>query len=150
VSQLEALSDLYKRPLVTFFLPSPPTEPPLPRDFRVLPSQEARTLSKKVLVAIRTARRVQRLYAHLRGGPVAPAAHALNQYGAPFVSMVLEAHARNLLTTSDVASYLLLKVKHLSQLQRLLAGQRGQHYGIQWMTLPQMFVNEGWRFSPAP
>lgn len=25
-----------------------------------------------------------------------------------------------------------------------------QHYGIQWMTLPQMFVNEGWRFSPAP
>jgi hypothetical protein len=36
--------------------------------------------------------------------------------------MVLEAHARNLLTTSDVASYLSLKVKHLSQLQRLLAG----------------------------
>lgn len=65
VTQLEALSDLYKRPLVTFFLASPPEEPPLPRDFRVLPSAEARALSKKVRLGMRMARRTQRLYVEL-------------------------------------------------------------------------------------
>ena len=62
VSQLERLSDLYKRPLATFFLPSPPTEAPLPKDFRVLPSGRPTSLTSKVRFAIRTARRTQRLY----------------------------------------------------------------------------------------
>lgn len=63
--QLEALSDLYKRPLAIFFLPAPPQEPPLPSDYRVLPTEEPRTISRKVRLAIRTARRAQRLYAEL-------------------------------------------------------------------------------------
>lgn len=67
VRQLETLSDLYKRPLATFFLPEPPVEPPPPTDFRMLPSDKARTLSKKVRLAMRKARRTQRLYSHLSG-----------------------------------------------------------------------------------
>ncbi|MBI4589789.1 MAG: ImmA/IrrE family metallo-endopeptidase [Candidatus Rokubacteria bacterium] len=65
VRQLETLSDIYKRPLATFFLPEPPVEPPPPTDFRMLPSDRARTLSKKVRLAMRKARRTQRLYTQL-------------------------------------------------------------------------------------
>lgn len=65
VRQLETLSDLYKRPVAAFFLPSPPSEPPPPTDFRVLPGNEPRTLSKKVRLAMRKARRTQRIYADL-------------------------------------------------------------------------------------
>jgi Zn-dependent peptidase ImmA (M78 family) len=65
VRQLEALADLYKRPLAAFFLPTRPEEPSLPTDFRMLPSEEDRVLSKKVRLAMRTARRTQRLYAEL-------------------------------------------------------------------------------------
>lgn len=65
VRQLETLSDLYKRPLATFFLPEPPVEPPPPTDFRMLPSDKPRTLSKKVRLAMRKARRTQRLYTQL-------------------------------------------------------------------------------------
>lgn len=67
VRQLETLSDIYKRPLAAFFLPAPPTEPPPPTDFRVLASEEQRPLTKKVLLAIRRARRTQRLFAELSG-----------------------------------------------------------------------------------
>ena len=65
VRQLETLSDLYKRPLAAFFLPFPPAEPPPPTDFRVLPGDERRTLSKRLRLAMRKARRTQRLYAEL-------------------------------------------------------------------------------------
>jgi Zn-dependent peptidase ImmA (M78 family)/transcriptional regulator with XRE-family HTH domain len=65
VSQLEKLSDLYKRPLAAFFLPAPPQEPPLPTDFRVLPSDEPRKLSRRVRLAMRRARRIQRIYGEL-------------------------------------------------------------------------------------
>src|SRR5260370_5598684 len=62
VSQLEALSDLYKRPLATFFLSSRPHEPPPPQDFRLLSRDQVRTLSKKTRLAMRAARRAQRIY----------------------------------------------------------------------------------------
>lgn len=65
VSQLETLSDIYKRPLATFFLSSPPKEPPAPRDFRLLARDQGRTLSKKTRLAMRAARRAQRIYATL-------------------------------------------------------------------------------------
>lgn len=65
VTQLEALSDIYKRPLVTFFLSSRPQEPPPPRDFRLLGRDQARMLSKKTRLAMRAARRAQRIYALL-------------------------------------------------------------------------------------
>ena len=61
VSQLETLSDLYKRPLAAFFLPAPPQEPPLPTDFRVLPGDEPHSLSRRVRLAMRRARRIQRI-----------------------------------------------------------------------------------------
>lgn len=92
VRQLETLSDLYKRPLAAFFLPTPPAEPPAPKDFRMLPGDQPRTLSKKVRLAIRRARRVQRLWAELAdatgvkrrqrlpriAAPTNPETHALN------------------------------------------------------------------------
>lgn len=62
VSQLETLSDIYKRPLATFFLSSPPQEPSPPRDFRLLARDQGRTLSKKTRLAMRAARRAQRIY----------------------------------------------------------------------------------------
>jgi len=65
VRQLETLSDLYKRPLASFFLPTPPIEPPPPNDFRDLPGDKPRMLSKKVRLAMRKARRTQRLYVEL-------------------------------------------------------------------------------------
>jgi len=62
LSQLEKLAeDVYKRPLAVFFLPRPPEEPPLPRDFRVLPSGAKPPLSPRTLLAIREANRIRRL-----------------------------------------------------------------------------------------
>jgi Zn-dependent peptidase ImmA (M78 family)/transcriptional regulator with XRE-family HTH domain len=65
IRQLERLAELYKRPLVIFYLPEPPQEPPSPTDFRMLPADRRRDLSPTVRFAIRRARRVQRLYAQL-------------------------------------------------------------------------------------
>lgn len=63
--QLEKLADVYKRPLATFFLPAPPADPPLPVDFRSLPSKTAPPLSAATLLAIHRARRLQRIYTDL-------------------------------------------------------------------------------------
>lgn len=63
--QLERLADLYKRPVATFFMPEPPIEPPLPVDFRLLTSEKPRALSRDTLLAVRRARRVQRIYSEL-------------------------------------------------------------------------------------
>ncbi len=67
VRQLETLADLYKRPLAAFFLPARPEEAPFPTDFRVLLSDEPRKLSRRVRLALRRARRIQRLYRDLSG-----------------------------------------------------------------------------------
>jgi Zn-dependent peptidase ImmA (M78 family)/DNA-binding transcriptional regulator YiaG len=56
---LEKLSVFYKRPLAVLFLPAPPQEPPLPRDFRVLPGKQSLPLSRETRLAIRKARRLQ-------------------------------------------------------------------------------------------
>jgi Zn-dependent peptidase ImmA (M78 family) len=72
VSQLERLSDLYKRPLAAFFLPVPPQEPPLPTDFRALPRDEPRKLSRRIRLAMRRARRIQRIYGELSRDLSAP------------------------------------------------------------------------------
>jgi len=58
---LKELAHFYKRPLAVFFLPSPPEEPPLPTDFRVLPQQERGMLSEKTRLALRNARRLRSL-----------------------------------------------------------------------------------------
>lgn len=64
VSALESLARLYKRPLALFFLPAPPNEDPLPRDFRMLPEGRA-ALSSQSRLAFRRARRVQAIVAEL-------------------------------------------------------------------------------------
>jgi len=62
---VQRLATLYKRPLAALFLPRPPADPPLPRDFRILPRRGARRLSPEARLAIREARRVQSLATEL-------------------------------------------------------------------------------------
>lgn len=63
--QLERLADAVKRPVATFFLPAPPTEPPAPADFRTLPAKAKADLSPKVRLAARRARRLQQIASEL-------------------------------------------------------------------------------------
>jgi len=58
-AQIEKLSKIYKRPLSAFLLPTPPKEPPFPKDFRKRPSAEKQPLNPKTYLAIRKARRFQ-------------------------------------------------------------------------------------------
>ncbi|MFA5615014.1 MAG: helix-turn-helix transcriptional regulator, partial [Methanoculleus sp.] len=53
LSEVERLAKAYRRPLAAFFLAEPGEERSMPRDFRRLPG-EARALTKKTLLAIRT------------------------------------------------------------------------------------------------
>lgn len=62
--QLEQLADKYKRPVSVLLRTNPPNEPALPVDFRRLP-QGQRSLSAASRLAIRRARRVQRIYREL-------------------------------------------------------------------------------------
>ena len=57
--RLQELASFYKRPLAALFLPRPPTEPPLPHDYRVLPGTPGGAMSKQTRLAIREARRIQ-------------------------------------------------------------------------------------------
>jgi Zn-dependent peptidase ImmA (M78 family) len=58
-AHIERLSKIYKRPLSAFLLPTPPKEPPFPKDFRKRPSEEKQSLKPKTYLAIRKARRFQ-------------------------------------------------------------------------------------------
>jgi Zn-dependent peptidase ImmA (M78 family) len=58
-AQIEKLSTVYKRPLSAFLLPAPPKEPPFPKDFRTLPTEERQSIKPKTHLAIRKARRFQ-------------------------------------------------------------------------------------------
>ena len=61
LTNLDKLAKFYKRPLATFFLPMPPKEPSLPKDFRVLPGKQVPNLSSETLFAIRKARNLQEI-----------------------------------------------------------------------------------------
>ena len=63
--KLEALAEIYRRPLAVLLLPGPPQESPLPRDFRTLPSDKAEGLSQETRLAIRRAKRLQAAAADL-------------------------------------------------------------------------------------
>jgi len=65
LNTLKKLTSLYKRPLAIFFLPTPPLEPPLPTDYRVLPEEKRRPLTKQALLAIRRARYLQSVVTEL-------------------------------------------------------------------------------------
>jgi len=58
--QLENLAQVLKRPLAAFFLSEPPKEKPLPKDYRMIPEKEGK-FDKKTVLAIRKARRLQRV-----------------------------------------------------------------------------------------
>jgi len=60
LKQLENLAKYTKRPLSVFFLPSPPKEKPLPKDYRLLPGREG-IFSVETLLAIREARKLQKI-----------------------------------------------------------------------------------------
>ena len=54
--QLEHLADLYKRPVALFFLPEPPDEQEITKDFRTLPGYELDSMSPKLLYLCRKAK----------------------------------------------------------------------------------------------
>lgn len=58
--QLEILAKYTKRPLSVFFLPSPPKEKPLPKDYRMLPGREG-IFSVETFLAIREVRKLQKI-----------------------------------------------------------------------------------------
>lgn len=58
--QLKELSQAYKRPLATFLLSKPLKEPPLPKDYRMLPDKK-NVFDKKTIYAIRRARNLQEI-----------------------------------------------------------------------------------------
>jgi len=65
LTQIRKLSKIYKRPLAVFYLSEPPKEPPLPKDFRTIPSDKVNPLSTKTRLAVRRARRLQSLASEL-------------------------------------------------------------------------------------
>lgn len=60
IKELEYLAKCLKRPLAAFFLPKPPEDKILPKDYRMLPGKEGK-FDPKTLLAIRTARRLQKI-----------------------------------------------------------------------------------------
>ncbi|MEM3488215.1 MAG: XRE family transcriptional regulator [Nitrososphaerota archaeon] len=58
LNQLKMLSELYKRPLASFFLSKPKPEKPLPKDYRFLPNRTDK-FDKKTIFAIRRSRSLQ-------------------------------------------------------------------------------------------
>jgi Zn-dependent peptidase ImmA (M78 family)/DNA-binding XRE family transcriptional regulator len=68
LTQIEKLANIYKRPLATFFLPTPPQEPSFPKDFRALPQDKRKPFTSKTRLAVRRARRLQSLAVELANG----------------------------------------------------------------------------------
>ena len=58
LTQLRGLSELYKRPLASFFLSKPKEEKSLPKDYRFLPNR-ANVFDKKTILVIRRSRSLQ-------------------------------------------------------------------------------------------
>ena len=58
--QLHVLSEIYKRPIASFFLSKPKQERPMPKDYRFLPNK-TNIFDRKILLAIRRTRSLQNL-----------------------------------------------------------------------------------------
>lgn len=65
MGQFRNLANRYKRPLSDFYLPEPPKERPLPRDFRRLPGEVAGTYSPALRLQLRLARERQEVAEYL-------------------------------------------------------------------------------------
>lgn len=67
--QLEQLAEsIYRRPVALFFFPEPPDEPPIQREFRILPDAEVEKLSEDTRYALRDALAFQMSLRELTGG----------------------------------------------------------------------------------
>lgn len=97
--QLERLADAVKRPVLAFFLPNKPSEPPAPADFRVAPNTARPELSSTLRFVIRRARRVLRIYEELGGAPLREVGASLT-LTRDMPAHVGAAQARNLLGVS--------------------------------------------------
>ena len=60
MSQLNVLSEIYKRPIASFFLSKPKQESPMPKDYRLLPNKTD-VFDRKTILAIRRTRSLQNL-----------------------------------------------------------------------------------------
>lgn len=60
LAQLKILSEIFKRPLASFFLSKPKEEKPLPKDYRCLPNK-TNIFDKKTILAIRKSRSLQKI-----------------------------------------------------------------------------------------
>ena len=58
--QLHTLSEIYKRPIASFFLSKPKEENPMPKDYRLLPNK-TNVFDRKTILAIRRTRSLQNL-----------------------------------------------------------------------------------------
>ena len=58
--QLHVLSEVYKRPLASFFLSKPKQEKPMPKDYRLLPNRIG-IFDRKTIIAIRRSRSLQNI-----------------------------------------------------------------------------------------
>ena len=58
--QLHTLSEIYKRPIASFFLSKPKQERPMPKDYRFLPNK-TNIFDRKTILAIRRTRSLQNL-----------------------------------------------------------------------------------------
>ena len=60
MSQLHILSEIYKRPIASFFLSKPKQESPMPKDYRFLPNK-TNVFDRKTILSIRRTRSLQNL-----------------------------------------------------------------------------------------
>jgi Zn-dependent peptidase ImmA (M78 family)/DNA-binding XRE family transcriptional regulator len=58
--QLHVLSEVYKRPLASFFLSKPKQEKPMPKDYRLMPNRIG-IFDRKTIIAIRRSRSLQNI-----------------------------------------------------------------------------------------
>lgn len=85
---LERLANIYKRPLATFLLSTPPKELPLPKDFRYMPRKKEMPLSPKTRLSIRSCFRMQSLAVGLLkelGREISPKIKKFNTHEDPEV-----------------------------------------------------------------
>jgi len=93
LNQLEALAVSIKRPLAAFFLSIPPVEKPLPKDYRMLPGRVGK-FDKKTILAIRRARRLQRVSKELSDNVNAATSFTLPKSTLSNNPLVLAEHYR--------------------------------------------------------
>ena len=56
-----------------------------------------------------------------KGGFISPSQKCLQEKGKQFISSVLQAKERGVITTADTIEYLSIKLKHLDKIQEVIA-----------------------------